>query len=226
MANFQNLILDTTAPASPTISIEAGATFATNQLVNTTIGTADGDTTGYQMKIWGTVDTANDANVQATEGASAWITYATSKQVRLSSGDGAKTLNVKIRDDVWNESAQASDNITLDTTVPVVTMSAIDVAKVSKIAGKTTATFTFTSDVSFTDYKVKIVSSSGSAESTGTTIPTTNGSINVSAVGGSFAAATPITTTIKGADLELASAGDGTKIVKVFVKDTAGIWSV
>ena len=32
--------------------------------------------------------------------------------------------------------------------------------------------------------------------------------------------------TINGADLETASAGDGVKIVKVFVKNAAGTWSV
>jgi hypothetical protein len=32
--------------------------------------------------------------------------------------------------------------------------------------------------------------------------------------------------TIKGTDLETASAGDGAKTVKVFVQDLAGNWSV
>jgi hypothetical protein len=176
------------------------------------------------MKLWGDIDTAYDSNVQATEGASTWITYSTSKQVKITAGDGAKTVYLKIRDDVWNESAQASDGITLNTAIPVVTVSAIDVSKVSKVAGKTTATFTFTSDVLFTDYKVKVVSAVGGDNTTGTQIQTTNGSLNVGGTG-SFASATPITVTIKGTDLEVASAGDGTKIIKVFVKNSAGTWS-
>lgn len=38
--------------------------------------------------------------------------------------------------------------------------------------------------------------------------------------------ATAIDVTIKGADLATASSGDGTKIIKVFVKNAAGTWSV
>jgi hypothetical protein len=44
--------------------------------------------------------------------------------------------------------------------------------------------------------------------------------------GGALAATTNQSVTIKGADLEAASAGDGAKIVKVFGQDAAGLWSV
>ena len=74
-------------------------------------------------------------------------------------------------------------------------------------------------------YKVCVVANSSDTQSLGTTIPTTNGSTNTSG-SGTFAANTDITVTIKGADLELASGGDGTKIVKVFVKDSEDDWSV
>lgn len=225
MANYFNLILDTTGPANPTISIDAGATFANNQLVNLSISTSDGDTTGYQMLIWGDVDTSYDSNVQDTEGNSSWISYATSKQVKLSSGDGSKTIYLKIRDDVHNVSAQVSDSIILDTTLPIVTISGPDVTKISKITGKNEASFSFQCDSTFTEYKVKVVSSAGAAHDTGVEIGTSNGSQNMSD-SGSFAADTPINCIITGADLELASAGDGTKIIKVFVKDEAGNWSV
>lgn len=225
MANYFNLILDTTAPAGVTVSINAAAAYATAQLVNLTIGTSDGVTTGYQMKIWGTVDTAYDANVQATEGASAWITYATSKQVKLAAGDGTKTIFVKIRDDVLNESAQASGSITLDTTLPTVSISAgPDVTKVSKISTKDTCTLSFTADSHIQAWKVKVVPSSSSIESAGAQIGTTYGSTGVT--GGALAASTPQAVTIKGADLEAASSGDGTKIIKIFIQDDAGNWSV
>lgn len=225
MANNFTLTLDTTAPSSPILNIESGATYATSQLINCGITTGDGDTTGYQMKIWGDVDIANDANIQVLEASSAWITFATSKQVKLSSADGLKTLYCKIRDDVYNVSSQASDTITLDTTIPVVTVSAgPDITKISKQAGKNVCSFSFQSDAAFTDYKIKSVPSAGSAESAGTTILLTNGSTNMSG-NGSFAAATNINCTINGADLEVASAGDGGKVIKVFVKDASGQWS-
>lgn len=226
MANNFTLTLDTTGPASPSVIIDSNAAYATAQLVNLAIGTADGVTTGYQMKIWGSVDAAYDVNVQATEGASAWITYATTKQVKLSTGDGAKTINLKIRDDVFNESAQASDSINLDTTKPVVTISGPDVPKISEITGKDIASFSFTVDQVFSEYKIKVVASSGSAESTGVQIGTASGSTNMSGAAGNYAAATAINCTIEATDLKTASAGDGAKIIKVFVKDAAGNWSV
>lgn len=225
MASYFSLTLDTTGPSNPTVAIEANATYATQQLVNLTIGTGDATTTGYQMKIWGNVDDTYDTNVKSTEATSAWITYATTKQVKLSTTDGTKTIYLKIRDDVYNESAQASDSINLDTTKPVVTISGPDVSKISKITGKDVASFSFTVDQAFVEYKVKVVSASGSAENTGTQIPTTGGSTNMSGTAGNYAASTAINCTIDGVDLETAAAGDGSKVIKVFVKDSAGNWS-
>ncbi len=225
MASYFTLTLDTTGPASPSITLDSGAQYATQQLVTATIGTTDSPTTGYQMKLWGDVDTTHNANIQATEGASAWIAYSTSQQVKLSSGDGSKTIYLKIRDDVYNESSQASDTITLDMTLPVVTISNVSATKISKIAGKNSMTFQFSSDSIFDQYKVKVVATSGSPHDSGTQIPTTAGSTNVSGSTGDYPASTPITVTIKGADLETASSGDGDKIVKVFVLDDAGNWS-
>jgi hypothetical protein len=232
MANFFTLTLDTTGPASPSISLESGAQYATQQLINATISTSDSITTNYQMKLWGDMDlswakTAGLINGGATttlEADAIWITYATTKQVQLSSGDGNKTIYLKIRDDVNNESAQQSDAIILDMTLPTVTISGPDVSKISKQTGKNTSSFSFQSDVAFVEYKIKVVSASGADQSTGTLIPTTAGSTNMSATG-SFSANTPINCTIKGADLESASAGDGSKIIKIFVKDGAGNWS-
>ena len=178
------------------------------------------------MKIWGNVDPANYANVQATEGALAWISFAASKQVKLSSGDGAKTLYLKIRDSVLNESAQTSSSIGLDTTVPVATISiGPDVTKVSKITGKRTCSFSFQCDSIFDEYKVKVVPATSSLQDAGTLIGTTNGSTNMSGSAGNYPANTNIDCQIDGADLEAASSGDGTKIVKVFTKDQSGLWS-
>jgi hypothetical protein len=145
-------------------------------------------------------------------------------QLKLSTGDGNKTIYLKIRDDVWNVSSQAQDSIILDLTLPVVTIAGADVSKISKVAGKNTASFSFQCDSTFTQYVVKVVSSTGASHDVGVQIPTTGGSTNMGNTG-TFAATTPINCSIKGADLETASAGDGTKIVKVFVVDEAGNWS-
>jgi hypothetical protein len=112
----------------------------------------------------------------------------------------------------------------VDTTVPVVTISlAASPTKISKVATFDTTTFQFQADSALTAWKVKVVPATDSLESAGTMIPATAGSTNVT--GGSLAATTSQTVTIKGADLEAASAGAGAKIVKVFVKGTDGTWS-
>ncbi|MBU8908492.1 hypothetical protein [Desertibacillus haloalkaliphilus] len=225
MANFFYLTLDTTAPANPSISIEGGATYSTQALVDCLINTSDSDTTGYQMKIWGDVDTSYDSDVQDSESNSSWITFQELKQVRLDdTEDGSKTLYVRIRDDVHNVSGQASDSIILDKTKPEVTISGPDVDKISKVNGKNESNFSFSVDQEFSEYKVKVVSSTGAAHDTGTTIGTSNGSSNMSNTG-EFEKDSPINCTINGTDLENASAGDGEKIIKVFAKDLAGNWS-
>lgn len=224
MANFFNLILDTTSPTGVTISLEGGAQYATQQLVTATINSTDTTKTGFQMKIWGDVDAAHDPNIKATEALSAWMTFATSKQIKLAASDGSKRISVKLRDDVYNESSVAFDTILLDQSMPVVTITNPDVPKISKIPNKNVASFSFTSDSAFKEYKVKVVSSSGASHDTGSVIPMTAGSTKMSGTG-DFAINTPIDCQINGTDLEAVSSGDGTKIIKVFVKDEAGNWS-
>lgn len=227
-ASYVTVTLDTTGPASPSVSINGGAVYATSQVVTLTIGTADGDTTGYQMKVYGDVDTSYDASVQGSKAASTWISYATSKDIKLSSGDGAKTIYLTIRDDVYNESSEASDSITLDTSLPVVTVQAgsPDVSKISKVTGKDTVTIVWQSSQQYDAYKVKVVPATDSIHSVGTQIPDTAGSTNVQGSTANQPADTNVTTTVKGADLETASSGDGSKIIKIFVQDDAGNWSI
>ncbi|MCX7004207.1 MAG: hypothetical protein NTV22_13180 [bacterium] len=57
---------------------------------------------------------ANDAGF----GGGAWESYATSKAWTLAAGDGIRTVYVKFRDALLNESAAVSDSIILDTTPP------------------------------------------------------------------------------------------------------------
>ena len=218
MASYFNLTLDTLAPSGVSITINEGAQYTTTAEVQLTIGCSDGNTTGYQMKIWG-------IGGATTESAASWETFSTSKVVTLPGSDGLKTVYVKVRDDVYNESSAASDSITLNTAVPAVTITGPDVTRISKVSPKNVAAFSFIADCDFVEYKVKVVPSISSLESAGTTISTTNGSTNMSSTG-SFNASTSISCTINGADLETASSGDGSKIIKVFVKNSAGTWSV
>ena len=219
MASYFNLTLDTTAPGGVTLSINDGALYATSTTVTLKIATTDGETTGYQMKVWG-IEGVTD------EGSASWENFSTSKSVNLTSGDGLKTVYIKVRDDVGNESTQVSDTITLNTTVPVVTITGPDKSKISKIASFNTSIINFTSDVEFEEYKVCVVPKNSSTQDAGTVIGTTNGSINTSGSDGDYPASENIQVTINGSDLEAASSGDGVKIVKVFVRNAAGTWSV
>lgn len=218
MASYFNLTLDTTAPSGLTLSINDGAMYATSTAVKLTIGLDDEVTSGYQMKIWG-IDGVTE------EASASWETFAKTKSVNLTTGDGLKTVSIKVRDDVGNETSVVTDSITLDTTVPVVTITGPDKAKISKVTGFNKSIFSFMSDVEFAEYKVCVVPATLSTQEAGTLIPTDGGSSNTSGSEGSYPATTPITVTLMGADLETASSGDGVKVVKVFVKTAAGLWS-
>lgn len=226
MSNYFTLTLDTIGPANPSISFVSGS-YANQQLQNINIGTTDSPTTGYQMKIWGDVDVAFDTNIQATEGASTWITYSATKQIKLSTGDGNKTVYAKIRDDVNNESSIVSQLMVMDTTLPIVTIVAgPDITKISENPGKDTSQIGWQSDSIFDEYQIRYVPSLESDHLAGVLVPTTAGSVNTSGAVGNYPALTTIITTIKGTDLKTASPGSGDKLLKIFVKDKAGNWNI
>jgi hypothetical protein len=221
----------TTGPVNGAIEIDSGATYAVNVNVSLGLTTDDVDTTGYEMLIWGDVDDTENANIQPLEVNSTWITYSATQAIKLSTGDGSKTIYAKLRDADDYATSQLSDSIILDTASPSVTITAGPTTgasgrnAVSEQATKDTATFTFEVDTAFVEYKVKVVATADAAHTTGTQIPTTAGSTNMSGTG-SYPATTGIECTIKGTDLKTASSADGDKIVKVFTKDAAGNWSI
>lgn len=219
MASFFNLTLDTLAPAGLTAKVNDDALYTTTQAVTLKLTLADADTTGYQMKIWG-IDGVDD------EASAPWETYTAEKSVTLPSGDGLKTISVKVRDSVGNATAAASDTITLNTVVPVVSITGPDKSVISKVDGFDSAVISFSSDVVFDEYKVCVVPATNSLQGAGVVIPTVGGSENTSGSAGNYPADQAVSVTIRGADLEAASSGDGQKIVKVFVKNVAGTWSV
>jgi hypothetical protein len=218
MASYFNLTLDTLAPQGLTIKLNNGSQYTTNKTVQLAVNVTDESADGYQMKVWGIDGIAKESDA-------VWETLANIKNVTLSTGDGLKTVYVKVRDDVYNETVAASATITLDTSVPAVTIIGPDVSKISKTSPKDVATFSFTSNAAFTEYKIKVVPSNSSLHDAGVQIGTANGSTNMSATG-TFKASTAISCKVYGKDLEAASSGDGEKIIKVFVKNAHGTWSV
>lgn len=217
MASYFNLTLDTTAPSGGSLSLPARASSVN---VTATISA----TGANYMKIWGDI-CATAGGAAITEANASWVSYAASASLILTSTDATKTVYVKFKDDVGNESSAVSASIVLDTTVPVVTIVGPDVSKISKVSGYNVSTFSFSADEAIAEWTVRVVPATDSLHTAGTEIPTTGGSTNMHGTT-ETAASTAINCTIYGADLETASTGDGAKIIKVFVKDTTGNWSI
>lgn len=184
MASYFNLTLDTLAPQGLTIKLNNGSQYTTSKAVQLAINVTDESADGYQMKVWGIDGIAKESDA-------VWETLANVKDITLPTGDGLKTVYVKVRDDVYNETAVTSTSITLDTSVPAVTIIGPDVSRISKTSPKDVATFSFTSDVAFTEYKIKVVPSKSSLHDAGTLIGAANNSTNMSATG-TFKASTAI----------------------------------
>lgn len=217
MASYFNLTLDTTAPSGGSISLPS---YASSVNVTATINA----TGASYMKIYGDICASAGGSAIAEADAS-WVAYATSASIILTGTDSTKTVYIKFKDDVGNVSAATSASVVLDTSVPVVAIIGPDVSKISKVSGYNVSAFIFSADVEFVEWSVRVVPSTDSLHDAGTEIPTTGGSTNMHGTT-TTTASTAVSCTIYGADLESASSGDGAKIVKVFVKEASGNWSV
>ena len=214
MASYFNLTLDTLAPTISAFTINNGASVTTSPTVTLNISCSD----AAAMKIWGIDGVASEA-------AASWETFASSKSVTLPSGDGSKTVYVKVRDSVYNESAVSSATITLSTALPTITITGPDVSVISEQDGKNVATFSFQSSMALKAWKVKLVPATTSVHTAGTQMGSTNGSTGMT--GTALAKNTAQACTINGSDLAAAAGGtDGTYIIKVFGQSAVNdLWS-
>ena len=169
MAAYFQLTLDTLAPSITSFAINDGASVTTSRNVTLKITAPE----AAAMKVWG-VDGV------ATESAATWETFSAEKAVTLTSGDGTKTVYIKVRDSVYNESATSSDTITLSTALPTITITGPDVSVISEQSGKNVATFSFQSSMALKAWTVRLVPANNSAHDAGTQIPTAGGSTNMS----------------------------------------------
>ncbi len=109
-ANYEGEVLsasitvDMTKPSGP-ISINNNNTYTNNREVTLTLNGTDNLSGVSQMMI---------SNSSSFTGAS-WESYASSKQWTLPTGDGAKTVYAKFKDNAGNESLVVSDTIILKT---------------------------------------------------------------------------------------------------------------
>ena len=234
MANYINLTLDTAAPGGVSVLINSGEAKTSSTAVTLAISCSDSDTTDYQMKIWG-------ISGAEMEDSASWESFSASKSVTLPTGDGVKTVYVKVRDDVWNESAAASDTISLYTSVPTVSVNYISGAKFSLVSGKDSVYGEFSYDEDISAVKLMLVQDANASHDNASniSIPTANGScmtdVNTSSPYScdtleyeiDVESAYPMEFTINAADINAVSPGDGVKIVKAFVRSAAsGNWSV
>lgn len=219
MAAYFTLTLDTTAPSGASIVI---ASPTNSRTVIATLSAID----ATQMKLYGDIVSDTSSSTKITEDTANWVTYDTTASIVLTDEDGVKTVYAKFRDDVGNETIAVSAVVTLDTAAPVVTISTgPDYSTISEVSGFDTCTFSWSASEDFVEYKICVVPSNTSPQSVGTPIGSDNGSDNMSGID-EFTANQSITSSITGSDLKAASSGDGAKIIKVFVKDSTGNWSV
>ncbi len=234
MANYVNIILDTIGPSGVSVLINGDADKAITTAVTLSIACADSDLTGYQMKIWGTADAPSEAEA-------IWETYQATKNVTLPSGDGLKTVYVKVRDDVWNESATASDTITLYEKLPSVTRLSVNKSKLSLVEGMNITSGNFLVDENIDALKIMLVQNGNDTHDAATNIaiPVTNGSKittdneDLPCIDGVLKTekfvdcVLGIGFDIYADDINSVSPGDGVKIIKVFVRSAeTGRWSI
>jgi hypothetical protein len=100
--------IDASGPTG-SVQIDDDATYTTDLDVTLTIGATDATTSVTHMMI------SEDSNFSGVS----WETYATTKGIVLSAGDGTKTVYIKFKDTPGNQSSTYSDSIILDTTLPI-----------------------------------------------------------------------------------------------------------
>ena len=226
------------------------------------IGITNTEPNGCEYLLYGDFTYGSQQAQGITEQAAVWTafvpdsgeTYMSVGNMYCTSGDGTKAINVKIKDTAGNISSQVSQSFEYDTSEPEVDIIDVDYNRISKvhelrrnaegtIAGKYAdqCTFSFESDETIQAYKVvayvdATAAAAGSAadtpiKQTGDT--GAHGSINMHATGLNWAANTPITSIINGADYEEALGAivdpgdnDGAHFVVVYIQDMGGTWSV
>lgn len=137
MANYFNITLDTTAPGGVGVKINGDEVRTVSTEAILSITCSDADKTGYKMKVWGDIVKSNGTVI--TESNAAWEDFSATKAVTLleaEDNDNQRIVYVKVRDDLHNESAAASDSIILYTELP----------EINILAGPTPARITTRSD--------------------------------------------------------------------------------
>ncbi len=111
---------DSSAPTDGSITINSGASYTNSTGVTLTLSAKDNvGVTGYYLS---SSSSTPSSSTSGWTSVSSTTTYSGSVSYTLSSGDGSKTVYVWFKDASGNVSSSASDDITLDTSVPAITI--------------------------------------------------------------------------------------------------------
>lgn len=254
MAGYFNITLDTTGPSGVSVKINGDAVRTTSTAVTLDIACADSDTTGYQMKIWGDIDgalTESEAawetfattkNITLLETDNDVLTvYVRLRDDLWNTSDAASDTILLYME------TPAVTIVSGPTPARITTfMGHDDLTSLDKVAvlTKSISSVTFTADKDISDIKVMVVESINAlhGDASNVLIPTGGNSkiamgtaddaIELNEEGGltasglDIAAGTEIAVGIFGDDLQTASAGDGVKLIKIFVREKDANWSI
>ncbi len=138
--------------------------------------------------------------------------------------DSARSLTpVRVKSIGQVSEVSTAQPFTVITTPVVKIVEGPDVRRISTTSGQVFTTFRWEPSQPIQAYKIKIVDSPSSIHTEGIQIPTTGGSINTS--GGAVGAHESMVSKIHGLD-SIAADGLGVHVVKIFVQDLDGDWSV
>src|SRR3990172_4181507 len=198
---------DTTAPSSPSVSINNGDTLTTSTAVTLTLSATDNvGVTAYYVSENSAVPSANASGWKSVTPS---VSYSAVVPFTLSSGSigsSIKTVYVWFRDSAGNISASTSDSITLtisDSTAPSSPSVLINNGDTSTTSTAVTLTISATDNVGVTGYCAKESSTTPSSNDTCWTSVTSTTSYSAT-----------VSFTL--------SSSSGTKTVYVWFKDAAG----
>lgn len=251
MASYVNITLDTVGVVPLSVSLNGDDERTTSTAVTLKVTLSEEDMANadkYQMAILGDIAGLDNSTDMP------WEPFVSEKTITLTDGDGIKVVHVYIMDDLGNignyDAECGEDTIILYTEIPTVTVIGPTVARISENEGYNVSTFTFTADKKISDCKVMVVKSINSLhdDATNVLLSGANGSkITYQDTDGntklasdddlsfsfgeissfvSFGVGKELTVTVYGSDLFEAAGIDGAHIIKVFVKETDGSWSV
>ncbi len=103
------VVVDTVEPTNPTLTLSP-TTYTSGAGVTAALGANN----ATQMCLWGDFTTSS-SDACATSG---WESFAASKSLTLSAGDGVKTVSAKFRDGAGNTTTEVSDSVIRDGTAP------------------------------------------------------------------------------------------------------------